>query len=261
MRNDSVMIGTAGWAIPRAHTKAFDVEGSHLERYARVMPCAEINSSFYREHSVETYRRWASVTPPRFRFAVKLPSVITHEQRLRRARTPLRRLLSQVRGLGPKLGPLLIQLPPSLEFDARIARSFFALVRDEFDGTVACEPRHASWFSEKTNLLLNLHRIGRVAADPTSVDDARVPGGWVKPQRGASSGIAYYRLHGSPRKYWSSYERPRLQSWAAQIACVSSAVNTWCIFDNTASGAALGNALELMQLVRTEKKRIRLKKR
>jgi uncharacterized protein YecE (DUF72 family) len=243
------MIGTAGWSIPRRHAGSFGEEGTHLYRYARVLKCAEINTSFYRPHAVDTYRKWAALAPVGFRFSVKLPSVITHEQELRRARDPLRGFLSEVNGLGRKLGPVLIQLPPSLEFNSRVARNFFTVLRDEFDGTVVCEPRHASWFEAHTDELLSRYRIGRVATDPTRIEAARYPGGWP--------GIAYFRLHGSPRKYWSSYERSRLESWAGEISRLPTSTKVWCIFDNTASGAALGNALELEELLSEVTKRLK----
>ena len=79
-----IRIGTAGWSIPRAAASEFSGIGSHLERYARVLPCAEINSSFHRPHALKVYERWAASTPPSFRFSVKLPRTITHEGELRR---------------------------------------------------------------------------------------------------------------------------------------------------------------------------------
>lgn len=248
-RRTEVMIGTAGWSIPKAQSAVFTGEGPHLRRYAEVLSCAEINSSFYRQHSFETYQKWASLTPATFKFSVKLSSVISHEQELRRARVPLQEFLSDVAGLGRKLGPLLIQLPPSLEFTAPVARSFFAMLRDEFNGAVICEPRHASWFSKKAEDLLIRFRIGRVATDPTRIDSARAPGGWMTSHGSRVGAVAYYRLHGSPRKYWSSYERSRLEDWAREMAHLLSFVSVWCIFDNTASGAALANALELRELL------------
>jgi uncharacterized protein YecE (DUF72 family) len=249
MRTAFAMIGTAGWSIPKAQTDFFSDEGSHLHRYAQRMACVEINTSFYREHSLQTYQRWASLTPSRFRFSVKVPSSITHDQQLRRARSPLREFLCQVRGLGRKLGPLLLQLPPSLEYKDRAARSFFAMMREEFDGSVVCEPRHASWFALRANTTLSEFRIGRVATDPTTIAPARVPGGWISSPRGSGKPIAYYRWHGSPRRYWSSYESSKLRAWADEILVLPKSVKVWCIFDNTASGAALGNALELMGLL------------
>src|SRR5215213_7944249 len=114
------IIATAGWCIPRPSAHRFAGPGTHLERYARIFGGAEINSSFHRPHAASTYARWAASTPPDFRFAVKLPRVITHDQKLRRVRLPLERFLAEIAGLGPKCGPLLVQLPPSLAFDRRV---------------------------------------------------------------------------------------------------------------------------------------------
>src|SRR5688572_19432683 len=110
-------IGCAGWSIPREHAAEFPVEGTHLQRYAQRFPAVEINSSFYRPHRPETYARWAASTPDGFRFAVKVPREITHTRRLREVDEPLERFLAEAGALGEKLGPLLVQLPPSLQFE------------------------------------------------------------------------------------------------------------------------------------------------
>lgn len=232
-----VFVGTAGWSIPRASAAAFDEEGTHLQRYARVLAGAEINSSFYRPHASATYERWALSTPPGFRFAVKVPRLITHDQKLRRARLPLTQFLEQSGGLAERRGPLLVQLPPSLAFEARAASRFFDVLRQLYDGFTVCEPRHATWFAAEADALLVRYRIGRVAADPPRCAGAERPGGW--------DGIAYFRLHGSPRTYWSSYGDAYLATLAVTLRALPPAVERWCIFDNTASGAALANALAL----------------
>jgi uncharacterized protein YecE (DUF72 family) len=237
-----IVVGTAGWAVPRAVANEFPGEGTHLVRYARVLRGVEINSSFYRAHSPQTYAKWAAATPRGFRFAVKAPQAITHEGRLLRARQPLEQFLGEIAGLGKKLGPLLVQLPPSLEFQPRSARAFFALLRNRYEGAVVCEPRHASWFSSAADTMLVTHRIGRVAADPATVPAAAEPGGWLG--RGST---AYYRLHGSPRKYWSTYAPERIERWAEGILALPRQVSCWCIFDNTAGGGAIENALQMMR--------------
>lgn len=127
--------------------------------------CAEINSSFHRPHAAATYAKWAASTPPAFRFAVKMPRTITHDQKLRRPRLPLLRFLEESSGLAEKRGPLLVQLPPSLEFDRCVAETFFTLVRSEYDGLIVCEPRHATWFSPEADALLVRLQVSRVAAD------------------------------------------------------------------------------------------------
>jgi uncharacterized protein YecE (DUF72 family) len=233
-----VIIGTAGWSIPRELATSIPGEGTALARYARRFGGVEINSSAYRDHSAATFGRWARQTPRGFRFAVKLPQRITHDARLRAARQPLEQFLEDVAGLGRRLGPLIVQLPPSMPFESRVATRFFTLLRERFEGDIACEPRHASWFELPADRSLVRHRIARIAADPAVVPAAAEPGGWP--------GLVYYRLHGSPRKYWSVYEPERIAQWSHALRSVPRSTRAWCIFDNTASGGAAFNALQLL---------------
>jgi uncharacterized protein YecE (DUF72 family) len=168
---------------------------------------------------------------------VKLPRTISHDQKLRGARPPLEQFLEESAGLGDKRGALLVQLPPSLAFELRTAATFFGLLRRRYAGMVVCEPRHPTWFSAAAETLLVRHRVARAAADPPPVAGADRPGGW--------QGLIYFRLHGSPRKYWSRYPNDYIESMAAVLAAAPEATDVWCVFDNTASGAAIENALEL----------------
>ena len=233
----AVDIGTAGWSIPSASADRCGSDGTHLQRYARVFGCVEINSSFHRPHALAVYEKWAASVAPSFRFAVKLPRIVTHDLRLRSTREPIEQFFAQSAGLGGKRGPLLVQLPPSLAFEPRVARTFFALLRARTDGLVVCEPRHATWFAPAAEALLLRFAIGRVSADPPPVPGADTPGGWP--------GIVYYRLHGSPDRYWSKYDDAFISRLADTLRAVPPAVPAWCIFDNTASGAALENAWQL----------------
>ena len=229
-----LVVGTAGWSVPRAAAPLVPATGSHLGRYSSVFDGVEINSSFYRPHAATTYERWAAATPSLFRFAVKVPKAITHDQALRRPRKRLARFLDETSGLGEKRGPLLVQLPPSLAFDSRVVQRFFACVRDSYEGPLVCEPRHATWFTAAASRALETHRVARVAADPARVPEAAVPGGW--------NGVTYFRLHGSPRTYWSSYGQAFIADLAPQLVAAAARGDVWCIFDNTASGAAIENA-------------------
>lgn len=235
-----IRVGCAGWSLPRERQAEFGAGASHLQRYATRLDATEINSSFHRRHAPWVWRRWADAVPADFRFSVKLPKEITHERRLVECAQPLAAFLSDARLLGPKLGCLLVQLPPSLAFDPNVAPAFLGELRARHEGDVALEPRHASWFAPKADALLVAHRIARVLADPVRHEAGGWPGGWPE--------LVYLRLHGSPRVYYSSYEPALLQALARRIAQEAEAGRTvWCIFDNTASGAAAGNALDLLQ--------------
>ncbi|MBV8299575.1 MAG: DUF72 domain-containing protein [Candidatus Eremiobacteraeota bacterium] len=235
----NVRVGTAGWMVPAAVRERFDDAGTHLQRYATRFSCAEINSSFYRSHRQSTYARWAASVPDGFRFAVKVPKEITHVRRFVDSAEPLDRFLAETSALGPKRAVLLVQLPPSFAFDDALAAAFFATARERYAGGLACEPRHPAWFSARADTLLQRFEVARVAADPAVVPAAAVPGGW--------NGFAYYRLHGSPRTYYSAYDEAALHAVANRLRAETRPV--WCIFDNTAFGAAAGNALELSQLL------------
>src|SRR4051794_37943850 len=177
VRGEIPRVGTAGWGLPRQWRSRFPDEGSHLERYATRFNAVEINSSFYRQHRRAVYERWAASVGSDFRFAVKVPRAITHDQGLVAADVLLEVFLEEARGLGTRLGPLLVQLPPSLAFHATHAGEFFDTLRTLHAGTIACEPRHASWFLPGADTLLRRHAIARVAADPAPVPQAASPAG------------------------------------------------------------------------------------
>ena len=235
-----MLIGTAGWSLPREAQPRFPGEGTHLERYARVFPCVEINSTFHRPHRASTFLRWAASVPAGFRFALKIPKTITHEAKLAGTRSLVEGFLSDIEPLGTAADCLPVQLPPKLEFNARRARAFFSFLRDRFTRSIALEPRHASWFTPAGERLLRELRIARVAADPPRAPGGDEPGGW--------DGLVYYRMHGFPRVYYSSYDAGFLDALAIRMAELSAAATpTWCIFDNTTLGAGTSNALNLME--------------
>lgn len=230
-----ITIGTAGWSIAREAAARFPAEGSALERYAAVFPGAEINSSFHRSHRASTWERWRDSVPADFRFSVKLPKAISHAARLVDCGEALERFLDEAHLLGDRLAVLLLQLPPSFAFDAARVEDFLGDLASRTPAALACEPRHATWFEPEPDALLTRLRVARVAADPAVVPAASEPGGW--------RGLSYWRLHGSPVKYRSSYAGPRLDALAD---AVRRADDAWCIFDNTASSAATGDALGLL---------------
>ncbi len=171
-------IGTAGWSVPRDVAHQFPPGDGLLARYAQRFSAVEINASFYRLPQPKTLERWASTTPPDFRFALKAPKTVTHGARLAGAGALMSEFLGLAARLGEKLGPILVQLPPSLAFDTQVAGCFFGEVRAEFQGEVVVEPRHQTWLAPEADESLAAMRVARVAADPARFPGADTPGGW-----------------------------------------------------------------------------------
>ncbi|MBC7455141.1 MAG: DUF72 domain-containing protein [Massilia sp.] len=229
------LVGCAGWAIGRDAAPLLAAGGSQLERYAAVFGAVEITSSFYRSHQSTTYARWADSVPSTFRFSVKLPRSITHEQRLSGIEAHLAQFAAEVSALGDKLGCVLIQLAPSHAFEPAIAANFLMRMRASFTCMIACEARHPSWFTDAASALLAHHGVTRVKADPPKGE----PGPHV-----STTPAVYLRLHGTPRVYYSSYAEETLAQLADDLAALADAGrDAWLIFDNTAAGAALRNAI------------------
>jgi uncharacterized protein YecE (DUF72 family) len=237
-----IRVGTAGWSIPRESRDCFASEGSILERYGAVFNCVEINSTFYSTHRRTTYERWAQSVPENFAFSVKAPREITHVRKLANCAPALTQFVAETSALGRKREVLLVQLPPSLAYNATVAGDFFDGLRSIYEGDVAFEPRHASWFDPAVEAWLDSIGISRVAADPPPASQKFGPGG--------SRRLVYYRLHGSPHTYYSAYEPEAIVRIGSALAA---APRAWCVFDNTAAGAAIPNALQMArETARTE---------
>lgn len=235
-----IAVGCAGWSLPRQEQHRFAPGESHLQRYASRFAATEINSTFHRPHQAHVYERWANAVPADFRFCAKLPKTITHEQRLVGAGPLLQQFLEETSPLGAKLACLLVQLPPSLAFDRVAAAGFLEMLRKHWPDRAAMEPRHGSWFAPDADKLMRDFEVARVLADPVRHESGRAPGGWP--------GLVYVRLHGSPRMYYSEYECSVMEALAKRLRLAERECHeAWCMFDNTASGAAVTNALQLVE--------------
>jgi uncharacterized protein YecE (DUF72 family) len=235
--------GTAGWANPPTERTRRTSANSHLQHYAAHFNAVEINSSFYRSHARKTYERWSASTPAGFRFSVKVPRSITHESGLKHCRRELHQFLQETTGLGKKLRVILVQTPASLAFDRAIATRFVKSLTEASTAQIALEPRHPSWFEPRAQATLSDLNVSRVAADP-----ARCEGAGEPPD---TASLIYYRLHGSPRMYYSAYTREYLANLSNQIQTLrKSSKEVWCLFDNTARHASWGNALSLAESAR-----------
>ena len=205
----------------------------------------EINGSFYALQKPESYRKWRDQTPDGFVFAVKGSRFITHMKRLADAEEPLARFFgSGVFELGPKLGPVLWQLPESFEYDAARLATFFGLLpREDPEGRAV---RHALEFRSKTFAepetydLLREHRIACVLADTA--------GRWPRVEEDTAD-FRYVRLHGDAELYTSGYDDDALDAWAARIGAWDDSQEAFVYFDNDAKGYAPYDAERLIERI------------
>lgn len=204
-----VLIGTSGWQYRHWRGRLYPqglAQARWLEWYAARLATVESNAAFYRLPEAHTFRAWAERTPDDFVMAVKASRYLTHVRRLRDPAEPVARLLERASALGPKLGPVLLQLPP----DLRAAPELLAATLAAFPPTVrvAVEPRHDSWWTDELRALLVEHGAALCLADSPH---RRTPV-W----RTADWG--YLRLHEGRASPHPCYGRAALATWARRLA-------------------------------------------
>lgn len=240
-------IGTSGWSYNH-WSGTFYPEGMkpsrYLEFYITQFNCVELNASFYRLPSIKTVESWARRTPPSFRFCVKMNRFITHRKRLIDIAEPLERYLTVFKPLSDRLGPHLVQLPPSLRFDSHVVEAFLELLgshrkRADF----ALEARHESWFQPDALSVLRKYDIAGVLADS---------GGNFPGTERCISSTVYLRFHGPRGLYYSRYSIDELSVYARKIVkWLAEDRDVWIFFNNDVHGHAIHNAYELEELVKS----------
>ncbi|MGW6979663.1 DUF72 domain-containing protein [Streptomyces sp. NPDC054932] len=231
----AVFVGTSGWQYRDWSGVLYPSDRPQrlwLEEYTRHFPTVELNNAFYRLPSPETFAQWRARTPPGFVMAVKASRFLTHVKRLRDPQEPVRRLMEHAAPLGDRLGPVLLQLPPTLRADPPALDACLASFPT---GTrIAVEPRHESWWTADVRSVL----VGRGAALCWADRRSRpVTPLW----RTADWG--YVRFHEGRSRPAPRYGPAALRSWAKRIA------DTWprdadvfAYFNNDAGGAAVADA-------------------
>ncbi|WP_328476888.1 DUF72 domain-containing protein [Actinoplanes sp. NBC_00393] len=198
-----------------------------LEHYADRFDVVEVNNAFYRLPERKTFVQWRERTPDGFRFAVKMSRYLTHIKRLREPAEPVARFLNRAEGLGDKLGPVLLQLPPTLRADLdaldETLRQFPAGVR------VAVEPRHATWFTAECEQLLKQHGAALCWADRCGRPITPL---W------RTADFGYLRLHEGAARPWPRYGKRALTSWLDR----SGVPEMFVFFNNDPGGAAVIDA-------------------
>ena len=235
----SIRVGTSGWHYPHwrgpFYPERFPAE-EMLGFYCERLSAVELNNTFYRLPEKKTFRQWRRQTPPKFLFAVKASRYITHMKKLKEPRQPLRKFLSHARELGPKLGPILFQLPPRWGRDAGRLRAFLEALPGRY--RYAFEFRDPSWFHRETYRLLEQHNAAFCVFDLAGLESPRL----------ATADFAYLRLHGpSQQSYQGRYTRRQLRDWLRTLRDWqrAGARTVYVFFDNDQAGYAALNAREL----------------
>jgi len=205
-----VLVGTSGWQYRewRADFYPQDVpQRRWLEYYTGRFATVENNGTFYRLPAREAFEQWLARTPDGFVMAVKASRYLSHIRRLRDPAEPVRRMLAAFTGLGDRLGPVLLQLPPSLKADPALLDR--ALGQFPADVRVAVEPRHPSWWSDRVREVLTARRAALCWADRA--------GQAITPLwRTADWG--YLRFHEGAARPWPRYRDQDLRRWADLLA-------------------------------------------
>ncbi|HEY8550770.1 MAG TPA: DUF72 domain-containing protein [Vicinamibacterales bacterium] len=236
-----VRIGCSGWQYRhwRGDFYPADLPTSRwLEHYASRFDTVEINNSFYRLPEAETFASWRERTPARFLFAVKASRYLTHMRKLKDPGEALERLLSRARALGPRLGPLLYQLPPGWRSDPGRLKAFL----DELPRghRHAIEFRDPSWYSRENLDALDRQHVTLCLHDMAGSASERLRVG----------GFVYVRFHGSSAKYGGAYPESVLRDWAGWLAGEREAGRpVFAYFNNDVGGHAPRDALTLRSLL------------
>jgi uncharacterized protein YecE (DUF72 family) len=235
-------VGTSGWQY-RDWTGVLYPDGlpqaGWLERFATEFPTVEVNSAFYRLPPRAVFEHWRDQTPPGFVMAVKVSRYLTHVRRLRDPAEPVGRLVERAAGLGDRLGPYLLQLPPTLRADTdRLDACLRAFPRG---ARVAVEPRHESWWTDAVRAVLERRSAALCWADRRSHPVTPL---W------ATAPWGYLRLHEGTASPRPSYGRSALSTWLDRITTAWPAArhDVYVYFNNDSGGAAVRNARTFRRL-------------
>ncbi|QJB39694.1 DUF72 domain-containing protein [Chitinophaga oryzae] len=245
MAKKGIYIGTSGWSYKHWREIFYPPElkpVEYLPFYAQSYKTTEINTSFYHLPKPGTVENWVKKVPKRFWFCPKLSRYITHVKRLLEPAEPLERYFSIFDPVRASLGPVLIQLPPSLVFQPERIHAFFEVLKKNYrDYEFALEARHDSWLQEEAFQLLEQYNIAWVIADSG--------GRWPFAERVTAKHI-YIRFHGPNGHYDTAYDHKTMKAYAAKIKKWHADKHAvWAFFNNDGHGYALKNADELKILL------------
>jgi uncharacterized protein YecE (DUF72 family) len=229
-----ILVGTSGWQY-KDWAGRFYPDGLPqrlwLEHFAKAFATVEVNNAFYRLPERSTFQAWRERTPSDFCVAVKMSRYLTHIKRLRDPQEPVARFLDRARGLGDRLGPVLVQLPPNLRADPDLLETTL----NQFPKSVkiAVEPRHKSWWNDETRAVLERHNAALVWADRHSRPTGPL---W------RTADFGYLRMHEGRAHPRPRYGRDALTSWVTRLAEAYGSGICYAYFNNDPGGAAVLDA-------------------
>ena len=236
-----IWIGTSGYVYRHWRKGVFYPLGlkvrEELAYYAARFPTVELNNPFYRLPTGEMFARWREATPEGFEFAVKASRYITHIKRLRDTGEEIELLMSRARELGPKLGPVLFQLPPNQQVDLPRLREFLALLSGAQRWVL--EFRHPSWHQKE--VYRTLAESGVALCIPV--------GGGLHPDRVTTTSFSYIRMHRG-QEPGGGFTHDELRDWATQLRALSSiGKDVYIYFNNDWEGYAIRDALFIREVL------------
>jgi uncharacterized protein YecE (DUF72 family) len=236
-----IRIGCSGWNY-RHWRGVFYPEGLPVKRwfarYAEAFDTVEVNASFYRLPTAETFTAWRDQAPGGFCYAIKTPRFITHMHKLKDCERGVAEFLGRARRLAPALGPILYQLPPKWRFDRERLERFLALLPRDLNHVF--EFREPSWLADEVLAMLDDAGVGFCAHD--------FPG--LATEQTATGNLAYVRFHGTGGKYWGRYSEQALADWADWMHTQEAAGRTvWAYFNNDIHADAIADAAALKRFV------------
>ncbi|MBZ9639165.1 DUF72 domain-containing protein [Streptomyces sp. PSKA30] len=241
----TLFVGTSGWQYKDWRGLLYP-DGCPtrlwLEEYAERFATVEINNAFYRLPTRENFEAWRDRVPGDFVVAVKASRYLTHIKRLRDPEEPVNRLMSHAEGLGDRLGPVLLQLPPTLRADADLLDACLACF--PAGPRIAVEPRHDSWWTPEVEAVLRSRGAALCWAD---VQARPVTPLWRTTDWG------YVRFHQGRAQPWPRYGRQSLRTWVQRIADTwSDGHDVYAYFNNDPGGAAVEDAVLFGELAARE---------
>jgi uncharacterized protein YecE (DUF72 family) len=239
-----ILVGTSGWQYRDWRGRFYPDDLPQrlwLEHFAGAFATVEVNNAFYRLPARTTFEAWRARTPADFCVAVKMSRYLSHVKRLRDPEEPVQRFMQRASGLGDRLGPVLLQLPPNLRADADL----LAGTLRQFPRTVkvAVEPRHRSWWTDEIRRVLDAHNAALCWSDRRGRPQSPL---W------RTADFGYLRMHEGRARPRPRYGKAALRSWVRRIAEAFPKVPTYVYFNNDPGGAAVADATAFARLAKLD---------